>query len=73
MKKTTRLMLFLFIIVLSACSAVPAAQAPAETMPATELRAFPIRFAQHFTLEYGDGYKKLTVLQPWAGASEPLT
>ena len=73
MKKTTRLMLFLFIIVLSACSAAPAAQAPAETMPATELRAFPIRFAQHFTLEYGDGYKKLTVLQPWAGASEPLT
>ncbi|MEL7645538.1 MAG: ABC transporter substrate-binding protein [Anaerolineaceae bacterium] len=73
MKKTTRLLLFLLVLVLSACSTAPAVQAPATSDDSAELRAFPIQFAQHFTLEYGDGYKKLTVTQPWAGASEALT
>jgi iron complex transport system substrate-binding protein len=29
-----------------------------------------IEYAKNFTLEYGDGYKLLTVMQPWAGAEQ---
>ena len=72
MKKTTRLLFILLVLVLSACSAAPAAQVPAKADADATLRSFPVRFAQHFTLEFGEGYKKLTVLQPWAGASEPM-
>jgi len=73
MKKTTRILLLLLVLVLTACSAISAGEAPAKESGQTELRVFPIRFAQHFTLEYADGYKKLTVTQPWAGATEALT
>ena len=31
-----------------------------------------IDYARNFTLEYKDGYKLLTVLTPWAGATEPV-
>jgi iron complex transport system substrate-binding protein len=31
-----------------------------------------IDYAKNFTLEYKDGYKLLTVLTPWAGATEPV-
>ena len=69
MKKTTRLMLLLLVLVLSACAAQPG---PSNSDTAPVLRAYPVRYAQHFTLEYGEGYKKLTVTQPWAGATEAL-
>lgn len=72
LKKTTRLLFILLVLVLSACSAAPAAQVPSKADADASLRSFPVRFAQHFTLEFGEGYKKLTVLQPWAGASEPM-
>ena len=73
MKKSTRLLFFILVLVLSACSVAPAAQVPAIADADATLRSFPVRFAQHFTLEYGDNYKKLTVPQHWAGATEPLT
>lgn len=72
MKKSTRLLFFILVLVLSACSVAPAAQVPAKADADATLRSFPVRFAQHFTLEFGEGYKKLTVLQPWAGASEAM-
>jgi len=72
LKKSTRLLFFILVLVLSACSVVPAAQVPAKADADATLRSFPVRFAQHFTLEFGEGYKKLTVLQPWAGASEAM-
>ena len=31
-----------------------------------------IDYARNFTLEYKEGYKLLTVLLPWAGATEPI-
>jgi len=31
-----------------------------------------IDYARNFTLEYKEGYKLLTVLMPWAGATEPI-
>ena len=31
-----------------------------------------IDYATNFTLEYKEGYKLLTVLMPWAGATEPI-
>ena len=31
-----------------------------------------IDYAKNFTLEYKKGYKLLTVLTPWAGATEPV-
>lgn len=71
-KKTTRLLFIFLILALSACAAQPSPQTPNSADSAPVLRSFPIRYAQHFTLEYGDGYKKLTVTQPWAGASEPM-
>jgi len=72
LKKSTRLLFFILVLVLSACSVAPAAQVPAKADADATLRSFPVRFAQHFTLEFGEGYKKLTVLQPWAGASEAM-
>ena len=31
-----------------------------------------VDYAKNFTLEYKKGYKLLTVLTPWAGATEPV-
>ena len=39
--------------------------------PANETQV-TIDYARNFTLEYKDGYKLLTVLTPWAGATEPI-
>ena len=41
-------------------------EAPVDTTQIT------IDYASNFTLEYKDGYKLLTVLTPWAGATEPV-
>ena len=66
-------------------TAVPAAQTyplevPTEEPYPVERAAQPgeaeeqisIDYAANFTLEYKDGYKLLTVLTPWAGATEPI-
>ncbi len=37
-----------------------------------EATQITIDYAKNFTLEYKDGYKLLTVLTPWAGATEPI-
>lgn len=39
--------------------------------PASEAQV-TIDYARNFTLEYKEGYKLLTVLLPWAGATEPI-
>ena len=41
-------------------------QIPNETEQVT------IDYAQNFTLEYKDGYKLLTVTNPWSGATKPM-
>ncbi len=43
---------------------------PAET-PVSNAHV-TIDYARNFTLEYKEGYKLLTVLTPWAGATEPI-
>lgn len=40
-------------------------------VPASETQV-TIDYARNFTLEYKEGYKLLTVLLPWAGATEPI-
>ena len=40
-------------------------------VPASDAQV-SIDYARNFTLEYKDGYKLLTVLTPWAGATEPI-
>ena len=68
---------------IEATATVEAGPATAEptTQPATaepkapETVAFKsapvtVEYAKNFTLEYGDGYKLLTVVQPWAGAEQ---
>ncbi|NLW71314.1 MAG: ABC transporter substrate-binding protein [Chloroflexi bacterium] len=60
--------------------------APEETEAATEVQVTPepkltgdvsltsehvsVDYAKNFSIEYGEGYKLLTVLQPWAGAEQ---
>jgi len=39
--------------------------------PASDVQV-TIDYATNFTLEYKEGYKLLTVLLPWAGATEPI-
>ncbi len=43
-----------------------------EDQPGVSEAQITIDYAKNFTLEYKDGYKLLTVLTPWAGASEPI-
>jgi len=40
-------------------------------VPASDAQV-TIDYARNFTLEYKEGYKLLTVLLPWAGATEPI-
>jgi iron complex transport system substrate-binding protein len=40
--------------------------------PAEVVEQVTIDYAKNFTLEYKDGYKLLTVTNPWFGATEPL-
>ena len=42
------------------------------TEASVEATQITIDYASNFTLEYKDGYKLLTVLTPWAGATEPV-
>ena len=62
-------MLLLLVLVLSACASQPG---PSNSDTAPVLRAYTVRYGQHFTIECGEGYKKLTVTQPWACATEAL-
>jgi iron complex transport system substrate-binding protein len=43
-----------------------------EPQPSVSGAQVTIDYARNFTLEYKDGYKLLTVLTPWAGATEPI-
>ena len=43
-----------------------------QTDPPASDAQVTIDYARNFTLEYKDGYKLLTVLTPWAGATEPV-
>lgn len=45
-------------------------EVPSETN--VEETHITVDYAKNFTLEYKDGYKLLTVLTPWAGATEPV-
>lgn len=45
-------------------------EVPSETN--VEETHISVDYAKNFTLEYKDGYKLLTVLTPWAGATEPV-
>ena len=40
--------------------------------PAEVVEQVTIDYAKNFTLEYKDGYKLLTVTNPWFGATEPF-
>ena len=48
--------------------------APTEAPPEVPAAEAPVTidYAKNFTLEYKDGYKLLTVLTPWASATEPM-
>ena len=81
MKKIFLIGCILMIVILAACEAL---QTPNEMIsdatagpiyvPATDLPAeVHIDYAQNFTLEYQDGYKILTVTQPWPGATQSYT
>lgn len=57
----------------------PAAEPQATAYPVQEASELTtaaehvtIDYAKNFTLEYKDGYKLLTVLTPWSGATEPI-
>jgi len=43
-----------------------------ENQPSVSEAQITIDYASNFTLEYREGYKLLTVLTPWAGATEPV-
>jgi iron complex transport system substrate-binding protein len=43
-----------------------------ESQPSVSEAQITIDHAANFTLEYKEGYKLLTVLTPWAGATEPV-
>jgi len=43
-----------------------------EDLPSISEAQITIDYASNFTLEYREGYKLLTVLTPWAGASMPI-
>ena len=81
MKKIFLIGCILMIVILAACEPL---QTPTEMIsdatagpiyvPATDLPAeVHIDYAQNFTLEYQDGYKILTVTQPWPGATQSYT
>lgn len=86
MKKTVFVILILFALVATACQPlaappevvvteevqdIPVATEPLDTEPkAPEVVQVTIDYADNFTLEYKDGYKLLTVTQPWAGSSQ---
>lgn len=54
---------------------IPTAQTYPVEVPTevpVEATQITIDYAKNFTLEYKDGYKLLTVLTPWAGATKPI-
>ncbi len=80
MKKIFALLIPTILLVFTACQPIqtPPPQVPEEKLfeplaNETPTDKVQIRYAQNFTLEYQDGAKILTVLQPWAGAAETFT